>query len=141
VSQAQQTGSSAPTRIPPFVDAESRFFWEAADQGRFVGQRCGDCGKFTFPPRPMCPFCHSLKREVAELSGLGSVLSWVVPRHPPAFGFDEAPIVALIDLKEDIRFVSNLVDVSLADLRLGMPVKVLFVPTTGNHQVPVFKPA
>jgi uncharacterized OB-fold protein len=127
--------------MDPIITADSQFFWDAADQGRLVGQRCGDCHKFTFPPRPMCPYCNSLRREVVDLCGLGTVLSWTIPRHPPAFGFDEAPIVALIDLKEDIRFVSNLVNTRLEDLRLGMPVKVEFVRTAGNHQLPVFAPA
>ncbi|HEY3654383.1 MAG TPA: Zn-ribbon domain-containing OB-fold protein [Steroidobacteraceae bacterium] len=120
---------------------DAKFFWEAADRGEFVGQKCGACGKFTFPPRPMCPHCHSLVRQVASLSGKGTVLSWTMPRHPPAFGFTEPPIVAVVELEEGPNFVSNLVRVRLQDVRIGMAVEVMFEPTIGNHQVPVFKPA
>jgi uncharacterized protein len=105
-----------------------------------VGQKCGQCGKYTFPPRPMCPHCHSLERRVVSLSGQGTVLSWTVPRHPPAFGFTEAPIVAVIGLQEGVNFVSNLVGVQPQDINVGMPVKVSFEPTMGNHKVPVFQP-
>jgi uncharacterized protein len=140
MSQLGAPASGVPARMPPMVTPESQFFWMAADQERFVGERCGDCGKFTFPPRPMCPYCHSLRREVAELSGFGKVLSWVVPRHPAPFGFQEAPIVALIDLREGIRFVSNLVNISLENVQLHMPVKVSFVSTGGGHKIPVFAP-
>jgi uncharacterized OB-fold protein len=130
-----------PTRIAPIVTPDAKFFWEATDRGEFVGQKCGACGKFTFPPRPMCPHCHSLVRQVASLSGKGTVLSWTMPRHPPAFGFTEPPIVAVVKLQEGPNFASNLVGVRLQDVRIGMAVEVMFEPTIGNHQVPVFKPA
>ena len=129
-----------PIRLAPIVTPDATFFWEAADRGEFVGQRCGKCVKFTFPPRPMCPYCHSLGREVVSLSGEGTVQSWTVPRHPPAFGFTEPPIVAVIRLKEGVNFVSNVVSVKLEDVRIGMPVAVLFEPTMDNHKIPVFKP-
>jgi uncharacterized protein len=132
--------ASKPTRIAPIMTPDSKFFWDAADQEQFVGQKCGDCGKFTFPPRPMCPACHSLKREVVPLSGKGTVLSWTMPLHPPAFGFKLPPIVAVVRLDEGINFVSNIVDTKLEDMKLGMLVQVLFEPTMGNHKVPVFKP-
>lgn len=130
-----------PTRIAPIVTPDAKFFWEAADRGEFVGQKCGACAKYTFPPRPMCPHCHSLDRKVVSLSGKGTVQSWTMPRHPPAVGFVEPPIVAVIRLEEGVNFVSNLVGVRLQELSIGMAVQVMFEPTVGNHQVPVFKPA
>jgi uncharacterized protein len=137
MSEALQPGSA--TRMDPIDTPDSRFFWEAADQGRFVAERCGDCSRFRFPPRPMCPYCHSLRREVAQLSGLGKVISWLVPRHPPVFGFHEPPIVALIDLQEGIRFVANLVGLRLEEVELDLPVQVTFVDSKGGHKLPVFK--
>lgn len=129
-----------PTRIAPIVTPDAKSFWAAADQERFVGQKCGDCGQYTFPPRPMCPYCHSLKREEVELSGYGTVHSFTIPRHPPPFGFREAPIVAVIQLDEGIRFVSNLVGVAYDQVQMDMPVEVMFEPTMNNHKVPVFRP-
>jgi uncharacterized OB-fold protein len=126
--------------VAPILTPDAKFFWEAADRGEFVGQRCGECAKYTFPPRPMCPSCHSLERQVVSLSGQGTVQSWTVPRHPPAFGFTEPPIVAVIRLKEGVNFVSNVINVKLEDVRIGMPVAVLFEPTMDNHKIPVFKP-
>src|SRR3546814_57443 len=99
-----------PTRIPPIVTLDAKFFWDGADQEQFLGQKCGDCGLFTFPPRPMCPQCFSLNRKEVPLSGRGTVHGWTVPRHPQPFGFKESPIVAVIELEEGIRMVSNVVD-------------------------------
>jgi uncharacterized OB-fold protein len=129
-----------PIRLAPIVTPDAKDFWEAADREEFIGEKCSNCGKFRFPPRPMCPYCHSLKREYVKLSGYGTVHSWTVPRHPPPFGFREAPIVAVIELQEGTRFVSNVVGVKIEDMKQDMEVEVLFEPTMGNHKVPVFKP-
>jgi uncharacterized OB-fold protein len=129
-----------PTRIAPIVTPDAKSFWAAADEEKFVGQKCGDCGKFTFPPRPMCPHCHSLKREEVELSGYGTVHSWTIPRHPHPFGFKEAPVVAVIQLDEGIRMVSNVIGVAPEDVKMDMAVEVTFDATMNNHKVPVFRP-
>ncbi|HEY0975510.1 MAG TPA: Zn-ribbon domain-containing OB-fold protein [Solimonas sp.] len=130
-----------PTRIAPIVTLDAKSFWEAADQEKFIGQKCGDCGLFTFPPRPMCPKCFSLKREDVELSGKGTVHAWTIPRHPHPFGFRESPIVAVIQLEEGTRIVSNVVGVAYDQIQQDMAVEVAFEPTMNNHKVPVFKPA
>lgn len=129
-----------PTRIAPIVTLDAKSFWEAADQEKFIGQKCGDCDKFTFPPRPMCPHCHSLNRQDVDLSGKGTVHAWTIPRHPHPFGFRESPIVAVIQLAEGIRFVSNVVGVGYDEIRQDMEVEVCFEPTMNNHKVPVFRP-
>jgi uncharacterized protein len=126
--------------MAPIVSPESKFFWDAADQEKFVGEACGDCGRFAFPPRPMCPHCHSLNRKVEALSGKGVVMSWVMPLHPQAYGFALPPIVALVKLDEGINFVANLIGIELQDVRQGLSVEVAFEATKGQHKVPVFKP-
>jgi len=129
-----------PTRIAPIVTLDAKFFWDGADQEQFLGQKCGDCHTFRFPPRPMCPHCFSVKREEVPLSGKGTVHSWTIPRHPHPFGFKESPIVAVIQLEEGIRMVSNVVGVAYEDVKQDMPVEVTFEATMNNHKVPVFRP-
>jgi uncharacterized OB-fold protein len=68
------------------------------------------------------------------------VLSWIVPRHPAPIGFDEPPIVALVDLEEGIRLVSNLVGVAPGAIPPHLRVEVAFAPTAGGRAVPVFRP-
>ncbi|WP_425567993.1 Zn-ribbon domain-containing OB-fold protein, partial [Postechiella marina] len=50
---------SAPTKPLPRIDADSAPFWEAAAEGRLVGQRCGSCDSWRWPPREHCPECHA----------------------------------------------------------------------------------
>lgn len=132
--------AAKPTRIPPIITTDAKFFWDAADQEQFLGQKCVDCGEFRFPPRPMCPKCFSLKREEVPLSGRGTVHSWAIARHPHPFGFKESPIIAVIQLEEGVRFVSNVVGCAYDEVQQDMPVEVTFEATMNNHKVPVFKP-
>ncbi len=127
-------------RPDPVVRVDSAFFWEACERGEFVAQRCEGCERLWHPPRPMCPICHSTEKSAAALSGKGVVMSYVMPVHPPAYGFAEPPIAALIELEEGLRFVGTLVDVEPASIRVGMPVQVSFAATSGGKAVPVFRP-
>lgn len=135
------TAASKPTRLAPIVTLDAKFFWDAADREEFVGQQCGDCGRYRFPPAPMCANCHSLNTNVVKLSGRGKVVSWIKPIHPPAFGFKEPPSVAVIELEEGTRFVSNVVGIAFERISLNLPVEVCFEATMSQHKVPVFRPA
>jgi uncharacterized OB-fold protein len=127
-------------RPDPVYAPDAAFFWEGVARGELLGQRCTDCRHLAHPPRPMCPKCHSTRREQVRLSGDGIVYSWIVPRHPAPVGFAEPPVVALIELDEGIRLVSNLVGIDLSEICHGLAVQVRFEPTRGGKAVPVFAP-
>ncbi len=129
-----------PTQLAPIVNLESKFFWDAATKEQFVCEKCSDCGEFRFPPRPMCPYCHSVKRDITELSGKGKVLSWIKPVHPKPFGFDAPPTVAVVEAAEGFRIVTNIIDIAYEDITAEMAVEVTFAPTIKNKKVPVFRP-
>jgi uncharacterized OB-fold protein len=86
----------------------------------------------------MCPDCGSVDWEVTDLAGTGSVYSWVVSKHPSQPD-EEARVVALIDLDEGIRMVSNLSGVDLANVQPGLRVQVSF-PEVGGVKLPQFSP-
>ena len=89
----------------------------------------------------MCPYCGSLSIELTELSGRGVVYSYAVLHHPQNPAFEYPVVIVLVDLDEGVRLLSNLTDVPVADLRIGMPVAVHFVSTVGGMAVPQFHPA
>ena len=128
-------------RLAPSMTADSQFFWDGAKERRLLIQRCAACGALRHPSRPMCPNCHSLDWDTLESSGRGTVYSFVMPRHPHFPFFDDDYIVALIELEEGTRLVSNLVDVAPDDARIGMPVTVRFDEFEGGVVLPVFTPA
>ena len=139
MSSGSEAGGAV-ARPDPIVTRDTDFYWEGALRGELLGQACAACGKLRHPPRPMCPHCHGVERKVVRLSGRGEVYSWIVPRHPAPVGFAESPIVALVELEEGIRIVSNVVGAAPGQVRQGLPVEVSFEPTRGGKAVPVFRP-
>ena len=89
----------------------------------------------------MCPRCRSLSIDVVELSGRGALYSYAILHHPKHPAFDYPLLVALVELDEGIRMVSNVVDVDPADVRIGMALEVGFEPRGADAAVPVFRPA
>lgn len=75
----------------------------------------------------MCPGCNSLSCEAVEAAGRGTVYSFVMPQHPRYPWHDYPYIVALIELDEGVRLVSNLAGVTPDQAAIGMPVQVDYV--------------
>jgi uncharacterized OB-fold protein len=113
------------TVIPPVPTKTDEYFWQAARESRLVARRCAGCGALQHPPAPMCPHCQSLEFTVEDLSGRGAVHSWIVSQHPSAPDSDPR-IVALIDLVEGVRMVSNIAAEPGTQVRTGMAVRVTF---------------
>ena len=89
----------------------------------------------------MCPSCNSLEWEPVESSGRGTVYSFVLPRHPPLPWFEQPYIVALVELDEGTRLVSNVVDTVAEEVTIGMAVTVRFDHFDNGVVLPVFVPA
>lgn len=116
---------------PPIFDFDDAFFWEGARQHRLLIQQCGECGRLRHPPTPMCPTCGSLDDRAIESAGEGSILTWIVSRHPTEPDVDPR-IVILVQLDEGTRIVSNLLDADPADVRNDARVSVCFVDHDGT---------
>ena len=115
------------------------FFWEGVSAGKLLIQKCQDCGAIRQPPGPMCPHCQSLRWTAHESRGRGTVAAWIVSKHPTKP--DENPrIVALVDLEDGVRMISNLLDAEGVEVALGMPVELIFAEMPGGV-LPQFRPA
>lgn len=134
--------SKAPTtgRMRPAVSRDTAFFWDAAAEHRLVFQQCRDCGTVRHPPSPICRSCRSMEWLPRESAGRGRVHSYTVVHHPPAPGFVDGPaIVAIIEMDEGIRFVSNLIDVAPERVAISAEVQVTFVDQFEGFTVPQFR--
>lgn len=128
-------------RPAPVLTEDNVVFWDNARDHRLTAQQCGGCRRLRHPPRPMCPHCHSLAVDYAELSGNGSVYSYSLLHHPQHPAFDYPVVAALIELDEGIRIVSNVVGIDPHDLHVGLRVAVEFRSTDADMAVPVFHPS
>jgi uncharacterized OB-fold protein len=127
----------------PRVTADNRPFWEAARRHQLALQRCADCGHFRYPPAPVCPRCLSESADWAPVSGRGTVSTFVV-FHKPYFQAFAAEIpynVVQVELAEGPRLTANLVGVSNDEIRVGMPVEVVFDDVTPEITLPRFRRA
>lgn len=128
------------TRLSPATSRDTEFFWNGLRDHKLLIQRCSDCGTLRNPPRPMCGNCTSLAWETIESSGRGTVYSYVMPKHPP-FPFMEYPyIVALIELDEGVRIVSNLCDIEPEDVEAGLAVEVFYETFDDDLVLHQFRP-
>ena len=126
----------------PVPDADSEPFWQGCAEGRLMLQRCGD--HYQFPPARYCSVDPSSPLEWVEVSGRGTVYSWIVvhvgiPRN--IFGTQVPYVTALIALDEGPRICANLVGVDPGEIRAGAPVEVFFEKVAdGSVTLPFFRP-
>jgi uncharacterized OB-fold protein len=125
----------------PHVTPDTVFFWEGAREHRFLIQRCTACGTLRHPPRPMCAHCSDLGWDTVEAAGDGTLHSYGIVHHPRVEGFPEPFVVALVDMPEGIRFLTNLVETELDGLRIGMPVRLRFTEVGDGVTLPLFTAA
>jgi uncharacterized OB-fold protein len=78
--------------------------------------------------------------EVFRATGSGTLHSYVI-NHRAAPGFTAPYVIAVVELDEGPRLLTNLVDVEPDPdaLPLDLPVEVRFQPA-GEAAVPVFRP-
>jgi uncharacterized OB-fold protein len=127
----------------PRPSALTEPFWAAARQHRLVIQRCGRCGYYNHPPKPLCDRCSSQELTFAEVSGRGKVYSYTVMRQKTIAGFaDEVPyLTALIELDEQplLLLLTNLPGAHADNVRLGQPVEVQFDALSSDITLPQFR--
>lgn len=126
----------------PVITEENRPFWEGCKQGKLLLQYCDACEQYQFYPRLYCMHCGSQNTRWVETSGRGVVYSYTIIRQNKSPEFrDGVPYnVALIQLEEGPRMMSNVVDIAPDDLRVDLPVTVVFDPVSAEISLPRFRP-
>ena len=121
---------------------ESLHYWQAAREHRLEIQRCNACGEFWFPPSQSCPHCLATNFTWTQVSGVGKVFSFVTYHrvYHPAFAKDVPYVVALVELAEGPRLLTNIVGVPPDAVTCDMPVKVVFDDVEADVSVPKFAP-
>ena len=123
-------------RVLPTLDEPSAFFWTSGRDGTLRFLQCTDCSYLVHPPAPICPKCHGRSTAPAAVSGRATVHSFTV-NHQPWDGNAEPYVIGLVEIAEqpDVRLTTNIVGIDPDDVRIGMPVEVVF-----EDHAPVFVP-
>jgi uncharacterized OB-fold protein len=127
----------------PRVTADNRPFWDATKRHELRLQRCGACGRFRYPPAPVCPNCLSEDAEWTRVSGRGMVTTFIVMHkvYFQSFAGDVPYNVVQVELEEGPRLTANLVDIRNEQITVGMPVQVVFDDVTPEITLPRFRRA
>ncbi|MFZ3471486.1 bifunctional MaoC family dehydratase N-terminal/OB-fold nucleic acid binding domain-containing protein [Streptomyces sp. 4.24] len=136
---AVQPAKKAPQRPRPVVNRDNQGFWDGVREHKLLIQRCTACATLRFPWLPGCNACASPEWDTVEASGAGTVFSYVVMHHPPFPAFDPPYAVALVELAEGVRMVSNITGVPYDKVRIGLPVQLEFLRVDEELELPVFR--
>ena len=92
-------------------------------------------------PKLFCPDCLSEKLSWIEASGKGKIYSFsVVYSYQPTEFADDVPyVIAVIDLDEGVRMMSNVVDCNPEEVQCDMDVEVVFDQVTDDFTLPKFR--
>ena len=131
------------TRFEPPSTEASEPFWQATRERRLIMQWCRPCERVVFYPREICPSCLGSDLEWRDSPGSGTVYAFSVHyRSGVAEMADRTPyVVALVDLDEGARMMSNIVGCSPEDVAVGMGVRVTWEPLSDGRCLPQFEPA
>jgi uncharacterized protein len=124
------------------TDLDNKPYWDYIRQHELRVQKCLTCGKLHYPVSPICPHCMGLESDWAKLSGKGKVASFVVVHRgrSPLFPPNAPYVVAIIETEEGIRMLSNVVGCKPEDVKMDMPVELVFQDFGPQLTVPRFKP-
>ena len=114
----------------PVEDRDSAPWWAAVREHRLTVQRCGACHTPRFPPTTVCARCRSREWSWVDVSGEGTVVSWIVVQHAflPVYADTVPYVVALVRLAEHPGLVmyGDLPGVKPGELEPGLAVRAYF---------------
>ena len=125
-----------PRRFLPQPTPETQPFWDGTKAGELRLQRCDACSHVYFPPRPFCPKCAGRKVSWFRASGRATLYSYVI-HHRPAPGFTPPYSIAVVEVAEGPRMMTNIVECPQTPeaLQLDMSLEVVFTPVSDDDFV------
>jgi uncharacterized OB-fold protein len=120
--------AARPFRLLPKLDDKNRAFWTGGENGELRFWRCQACGYWLHPPVPRCPMCLSKERAVESVSGDATLHTFTVNHQPWYPNLDPPYVIAIVALPEQdgLRLTTGIVGCEIDDVRIGMPLHVVF---------------
>lgn len=131
-----------PRRVLPQPTPESQPFWDACARHELMLQRCASCERFWFPPSNRCQHCWSDDFAWTPVSGRGELYSFTVfhRAYAPELA-DQLPyVVAVIEVEEGPRLITNVVGCDPDEVHVGMSVEVVFEELADGIALHAFRP-
>lgn len=134
--------SNRPFRVLPELTERNRHFWQGGQVGELRFPRCQGCGTWIHPISPVCPQCLGKDLAVEAVSGRATVLTFTLNHQQWLPSADHPYAIAIVGLEEQegLRLITNVVNCPAEEVRIGMPVRVVFEEYE-DVWVPLFEPA
>ncbi|WP_235736381.1 bifunctional MaoC family dehydratase N-terminal/OB-fold nucleic acid binding domain-containing protein [Nocardioides alcanivorans] len=133
----------APKALRPraAINLDNQFWFDAAKEHRLVIQRCASCQQLRHPVGPECSHCQSFEWDTVEASGRATLYSFTVAHHPKHPAFDYPLVIAVVELEEGTRLITNLVGIAPEDAEIGMALELEWLDADPDLTLPVFRAA
>lgn len=127
----------------PLPTKWSQPFWDAAKEHKLTLKKCSKCGNIDHPPYLYCTNCMADEHEWIEASGKAKLVAYAINEFGVPFPFwEDLPyVVAMIDLPEGPRMISNIVECDQDKLENGMDLEVVWDDVSEDISLPKWKPA
>lgn len=138
-----ETPAGAELRPAPQPDTSlDEEFWQHCAQERLCFQVCGSCETWRHLPRTMCAQCGSAEWTWQQSAGRGHLYSWTVTHQAmlPQFETEVPYVVAVVELDEGVRMISQLRGVATDQLEIGIALDLYFERFGGDFALPMFRP-
>jgi uncharacterized OB-fold protein len=124
--------------VPHGHNAVSAAFWSGCAAGELRYQRCVKCERANFPPSEHCRYCLSTDWHWELSQGRGEIYSWTVVHRSvtPEFIAPYAP--AIVTLTEGYQMLTNIIETTIDELRVGLRVRVQFRSDEAGFVLPYF---
>jgi uncharacterized OB-fold protein len=114
-------------KVPlPHPTALSQPFWDAANEGRLVLQRCGACRAYRWTPQILCRECLAEEFIWEEASGRGTLYSYTMVHRAPLAAFETPYVLATVELEEGPLMLTQIVASPHDKLAVDAPVEIAF---------------
>lgn len=125
----------------PDLQGEWKEFWAGAARGELLIQHCPACGAYQFYPRMICTSCGG-EPQLKKASGRGRLYTYSVVRQNLVMPFKEMLpyVLAMVDLEEGVRMMTNVIGCTLDEIKIGMPLRVEFHKADEGFYVPYWRP-
>lgn len=132
---------SPPIRPGPDTRNAGVDYWRAAAKGSLCVPSCSDCDRCFWHPRPRCPYCGSDNVRWKASAGKGTIYTYTVVRQSadPYFKARLPYVVAMVELDEGPRIMTNIVECDVESVRIGNRVSVVFDAISPDMAIPEFR--
>ncbi|MEQ3648807.1 Zn-ribbon domain-containing OB-fold protein [Hyphomonas sp.] len=126
----------------PVIDKDNFEFWTGGASGKLIITQCQNCNLYIHPHSDICRRCHSRDLAPAALSGRGVISTYTINHQVWEPGLETPYTVAIVTLEEQdgLNLTTNIVNCDPADVRIGMPVTVVFEQVE-DVWLPLFEPS